>query len=194
MSDRDDPDRAAMRFVTDVWPLLALGVIGALIIRACAPAHSAASTAGFGPPFDVSTAVRVGNWHAMSALDALTPDADAPQVLEALNLPVIEFAPGGAVLPGAAEPLLIRVAGLIAGRPPTERYEIAGHTDGTGSPLADLELSRRRAQAVADFLVNQGVRRERIQVRGVGDAEPLAKDATEEARFRNRRLVFALLR
>jgi outer membrane protein OmpA-like peptidoglycan-associated protein len=106
---------------------------------------------------------------------------------------VIDFAPGSAARPDAAEPVLVRVATLIAARPPIERYEIAGHTDGSGSPLADLELSRQRAQAVADFLVNQGVARERVQARAVGDAEPVANEATEEARFRNRRLTFALL-
>jgi outer membrane protein OmpA-like peptidoglycan-associated protein len=193
MTDLDDRDPPALRFVTDAWPLLALGVIGALIIRACAPAHSAAPAAGFGPPFDVSTAARVANWHAMAALGALAPDASASQILEALNLPVIEFAPGSATLPEGAEPILARVAALIAARPQVERYEICGHTDGTGSPLADLELSRRRAQAVADFLVNQGVARERVQARGAGDAEPVAHDATDEARFRNRRLAFAML-
>jgi len=193
MSERHDPDQGVMRFVTDVWPLLALGVIGALLIRACAPIHSAQPVAGFAPGFDASNAVRVGNWHAMAALDALAPDADAARVLEALNLPVIDFAPGSAMLPDPAEPLLVRVAAVIVARPPNERYEICGHTDGTGSPLADLELSRQRAQAVADFLVNQGVARERVQARGAGDAEPVAHDATDEARFRNRRLAFAML-
>jgi len=193
MPELDDADHGVMRFVTDVWPLLALGVIGALLVRACTPAHPTQPVAAVAAPFDVPEAVRVGNWRARAALEALTPDADAARVLEALNLPVIDFAPGSAVLPEAAEPVLTRMAALIAARPPTERYEISGHTDGAASPLADLELSRRRAQAVADFLVNQGVPSERVLAHGMGDAQPVASDTTDEARFRNRRLVFALL-
>jgi outer membrane protein OmpA-like peptidoglycan-associated protein len=85
------------------------------------------------------------------------------------------------------------VAATIAARPPGERYEISGHTNPTESPLADLELSRRRAQAVIDFLVNQGIASQRLQARGAGDAEPVSSEPDEESRLRNRRLEFALL-
>jgi outer membrane protein OmpA-like peptidoglycan-associated protein len=193
MPDHAAPDHGAIRFITDAWPLLALGMIGALIIRACAPIHPASPAPGPAAAFDVPSAVRAGNAHAMASLDSLTPQSRAAQVLDALNLAVIDFADGGTALPEAAEPVLTRVAAVIAARPAAERFEISGHTDATASPLADLELSRRRAQAVVDFLVNQGVSPQRLQARGDGDQDPVASEATAEARFRNRRLQFALL-
>jgi OOP family OmpA-OmpF porin len=193
MPDDAVPDHGAVRFITDVWPLLALGLIGALIIRACAPVHSALPAPTSAPAFDVPSAARVGNAHATAALDSLTPQSSPAQMLDALNLPVIDFAAGSSTLPEAAEPVLTRVATVIAARPPSERFEVSGHTDGTGSPLADLELSRRRAQAVVDFLVKQGVPTQRLQARGDGDQDPVTSEATEEARFRNRRLQFTLL-
>jgi outer membrane protein OmpA-like peptidoglycan-associated protein len=59
--------------------------------------------------------------------------------------------------------------------------------------LADLELSRRRAQAVVDFLVNQGASGERLQARGEGDEDAVAGETSQESRSRSRRLEFALL-
>lgn len=54
-----------------------------------------------------------------------------------------------------------------------KRFQIEGHTDSRGNPDANIELSRRRAQAVADFLVEQGVDRTRLEVVGKGSATPL---------------------
>jgi len=186
------PEPGPVRFIMDAWPLLALGVIGALIIRACVPVHPAPPVAGAAAPFDAATAVRIGNWHALAAFGALTPESGPKQVLEALNLLVVDFRPGSSALPESAEPVLLQALTVIETRPPSERYEITGHTDGSGSPLADLELSRRRAQAVVDFLVNQGVRSERLRARGSGDQDPVASEPGAESRFRNQRLEFAL--
>jgi OOP family OmpA-OmpF porin len=191
MTDSDAADQGVVRFLTDGWPVLALGLIAALLVRACLPAHPLPAAAGPAPPFDPKTAVRVGNWHAMAALGALTPESSASQALAALNLIAIDFKAGSAALPDDAEPVLTQAAAAIAARPATERFEISGHTDATASPLTDLELSRRRAQAVVDFLVNQGVASQRLLARGAGEAEPVPNEPDEESR--NRRLEFALL-
>lgn len=53
------------------------------------------------------------------------------------------------------------------------RFLIAGHTDAKGSRGANIDLSRKRAQAVADFLIAQGVDRTRVEVKGVGPDQPL---------------------
>lgn len=55
----------------------------------------------------------------------------------------------------------------------SKRFSIEGHTDSLGSADANLDLSRRRAQAVADFLTSQGVDRTRLEVKGMGAQEPL---------------------
>ncbi|HUD25112.1 MAG TPA: OmpA family protein [Burkholderiaceae bacterium] len=191
MTEGAAADHGVVRFFTDVWPLVALGLIGALLIRACLPAHPLAAAAGPAPPFDPKTAVRVGNFHAMAALSALAPESSATQALAALNLIAIDFKAGSAALPDDAEPVLTQAAAAIAARPATERFEISGHADAATSPLTDLELSRRRAQAVVDFLVNQGVASQRLQARGAGDAQPASNEPDEESG--NRRLEFVLL-
>ncbi|WP_375286783.1 OmpA family protein [Sphingomonas sp.] len=55
-----------------------------------------------------------------------------------------------------------------------KRFLIEGHTDSLGSAESNRELSRRRADAVADFLVVQGVGRDRLEVRGLGSDAPLS--------------------
>ena len=54
-----------------------------------------------------------------------------------------------------------------------KRFRIEGHTDSLGGPEVNIDLSRRRAQAVADFLVEQGVDRARLEVVGKGATTPL---------------------
>ena len=71
-----------------------------------------------------------------------------------------------------------------------KRFLIEGHTDARGSRALNLDLSRRRAQTVADFLVAQGVDRARVEVKGVGPDEPLpGHSANSEA---NRRVEAVL--
>lgn len=53
------------------------------------------------------------------------------------------------------------------------RIRIEGHTDSSGGRALNLGLSRARAQAVADFLVSQGIAAERLEVRGYGYDRPL---------------------
>ena len=72
-----------------------------------------------------------------------------------------------------------------------KRFLIEGHTDSKGSRDLNVDLSRRRAQSVADFLVTQGVDRDRVEVKGVGPDEPLpGHSAAAEA---NRRVEAVLL-
>lgn len=74
------------------------------------------------------------------------------------------------------------------------RFEIAGHTDDTGSEEANQVLSRERAQAVKDFLVEYyGIDPDRLVARGYGESRPVASNETEEGRARNRRVVFTRL-
>ncbi|UYY57213.1 OmpA family protein [Sphingomonas sp. S2-65] len=54
-----------------------------------------------------------------------------------------------------------------------KRFLIEGHTDSLGGVPFNLELSRRRAAAVADYLAQQGVDRSRVEVRGFGPSDPL---------------------
>ena len=66
--------------------------------------------------------------------------------------------------------------------------DVTGHTDSTGSAAHNLELSERRAGAVAEYLVAQGNNYRRFQVIGVGKSQPIASNATEAGRAENRRV------
>jgi outer membrane protein OmpA-like peptidoglycan-associated protein len=63
---------------------------------------------------------------------------------------------------------------------------VVGHTDNQGAPDLNLDLSRRRAQAVVAALTGQGIPAARLTARGIGMAAPLAADETDEGRARNR--------
>jgi len=174
-------------------PLLALGVIAALLIRACVPSHSAPAPAGAVPVFDSGLAAQLANHAAEQALAGLPPDASAALILAALNRTIIDFTPGSLEVPDSAIELLRHAARILSQRPAAERYLVTGHADGSGTPLSDLEWSRRYSQAVVDFLVSQGVAKDRLEARGAGDEQPLAAGISEEARLRNRRIEFSLL-
>lgn len=65
---------------------------------------------------------------------------------------------------------------------------IEGHTDSTGSDSYNLDLSRRRAEAVAAFLIQSGISPERVVTRGYGESYPVASNETEAGRQQNRRV------
>ncbi|HLK09896.1 MAG TPA: OmpA family protein [Candidatus Binatia bacterium] len=71
---------------------------------------------------------------------------------------------------------------------PGMRVAINGYTDGVGTEAYNLKLSERRARAVADYMVSQGIDRSRLTVRGFGKADPVASNDTAEGRARNRRV------
>ena len=65
-----------------------------------------------------------------------------------------------------------------------------GYTDSTGDEQYNLGLSKRRAQAVADYVKAQGVNLgDRFAVNGFGEAHPVASNDTAEGRALNRRVV-----
>lgn len=70
-----------------------------------------------------------------------------------------------------------------------ERVTVTGHTDDSGPASYNLTLSKRRAQAVADLLIANGVGGEAIVVRGAGETQPVADNATAAGRAQNRRVT-----
>ena len=66
--------------------------------------------------------------------------------------------------------------------------DVLGHTDSTGSDAYNQTLSVNRAQSVANYLSTRGVASARIGVRGFGETQPIATNATEAGRAQNRRV------
>ncbi|HTJ23536.1 MAG TPA: OmpA family protein [Gemmatimonadaceae bacterium] len=69
---------------------------------------------------------------------------------------------------------------------------LVGHTDDVGTDSYNLDLSRRRAAAVADYLISRGVPAARIATSGRGEAEPVAPNDTDSDRQKNRRVEVAI--
>jgi outer membrane protein OmpA-like peptidoglycan-associated protein len=66
--------------------------------------------------------------------------------------------------------------------------EVAGHTDSRGSDEYNTKLSQRRVDAVRDYLVSKGIAADRLFAKGYGESQPVADNATDEGRFKNRRV------
>jgi len=92
-----------------------------------------------------------------------------------------------ALLPAARE-RLNQVATALLGGDPSSTFVVEGHTDSRGTPGVNQELSRNRANAVRDYLIERGVPAERITAEGHGPDVPVADNNTAEGRANNRRV------
>jgi outer membrane protein OmpA-like peptidoglycan-associated protein len=87
----------------------------------------------------------------------------------------------------AAREKLAKIAGIVLAHPDL-RLEVEGHTDDRGSEAFNQELSEKRALAVRDYLVVQGLPPVTIVAKGFGESMPLLGNDTAEGRQRNRRV------
>lgn len=134
------------------------------------------------------------NWDVIKEKLGLATKGSSVQLTEQpdgalkLNVPgSVSFASGSAVLDARMHPALDRIAGTLQEYPDTA-VSVVGHTDSMGDAAINVDLSRRRAAAVADYLARRGVARERMQVDGRGEAEAIGDNATEAGRAQNRRV------
>ena len=101
------------------------------------------------------------------------------------------FSIDSAVLSGSARGTLDEVASVFLEHPKTAIIS-QGHTDSTGSEEHNQDLSERRARAVANYLVGQGVDDSRITSMGYGEGEPVASNESASGRQANRRVDLLL--
>jgi OOP family OmpA-OmpF porin len=111
---------------------------------------------------------------------------------KALANRIIEFQSGSTVLTPAGQGILNDMAialNKVGGR----SIRVIGHTDDQGVAATNLELSLARANAVKAYLIEKGLRTESLTVQGLGSTKPIADNATDEGRRRNRRIEFDVL-
>jgi len=104
----------------------------------------------------------------------------------------IFFDTGKATIKSTSEAVLDNAAAVLL-RYPDLRVEVVGHTDNKGNHDKNVELSRKRADAVRDYMVSKGVDAAHLEPRGAGPDEPMADNATKAGRAKNRRIEFKLL-
>lgn len=157
--DRDDETRGAAIGIGIAAGALTGALLGHVLFDAEAPEPVAVLPPPPPPPPPTPMLVLTGTQFAFNSA-ALTPSAiaDLQDTLESLR----------------ADPGL--------------SIYIEGHTDSVGPDAYNLRLSERRADAVKDYLVSKGVAADRIETHGFGESKPLADNATDEGRARNRRV------
>lgn len=97
-----------------------------------------------------------------------------------------------AILKDDSKPVIEEIVDAMLSRPKL-RLEIQGHTDNIGSQEYNAKLSEDRARAVYDAIVRNGIDPARLRYRGFGFSKPVASNASEEGRAKNRRTQFVVL-
>lgn len=144
----------------------------------------------------VQDAQLTGAQHAAEVSKAFAPATKADESKEALASKevTINFPTGSAVLGENAKYIIDRDFVSIAKAFGNSRIRIEGNTDSTGSRAANIALSKRRAQAVANYLMSEhNMSRNRLIVVGNGPDQPVASNETNAGRAKNRRTDFELV-
>ncbi len=121
-------------------------------------------------------------------LAAMQAKADVPNLVRLSDEGKVAFAFDSARLTAQSEQELAAVFAAIGRYDQLASVQVTGHTDSTGPESYNQTLSEKRAAAVRDFLVARGVDAQRVSVRGMGDAQPVANNATRAGRAQNRRV------
>jgi outer membrane protein OmpA-like peptidoglycan-associated protein len=110
-----------------------------------------------------------------------------------LDMPeAITFAFNSSTLNRNAYSVLDRVAETLREYDQT-MIEVAGHTDSIGSDAYNDDLSRKRAQAVGNYLTSRGISGQRLIITGAGERYPIASNDTESGRAENRRVEMTIV-
>jgi outer membrane protein OmpA-like peptidoglycan-associated protein len=116
-------------------------------------------------------------------------DANAARIVILDN---VYFAFGQETIKPQSFPVLKAVAGLLHANPNIKKVRIEGHTDDKGGPKRNKTLSQKRADAVRNFLVQEGIGTERLEPVGFGKERPIAEGNNKAAASANRRVEFVI--
>ncbi len=157
-----------------------------------------------------STVLRPGRWQALVAGGDLGPgrvdfvvEGEPVSRVMVLGRSQVEVSASGiaiteqvlfdfdaATLRPEARTVLDQVASALLATGAVMRVEVQGHTDATGNPAYNQQLSEARARSVLQALVARGVPVELLSARGYGPQRPIADNATPDGRSKNRRVQF----
>ena len=156
-------------------------------LQAAAPAMTVKAEG----PLDEQSEIDNSLTASQAAMDNLGQDPDPRDVARALSLQVVNFEVNKAVIPEVNKPLLNNTVKIMQ-QVPNMKLMIIGHTDKTADAAYNMKLSQERAQAMKDYLVAQGADPSKLMTKGMGETDPIADNATDQGRFRNRRIEFVV--
>ncbi len=105
----------------------------------------------------------------------------------------ILFAVDSATILPESNGLLGEIADALIAHPRIRHVEVQGHTDDTGTPEHNLQLSTDRAKSVVSWLTAHGVAADRLVAKGYGSTKPILPNVTTANRAKNRRVQFIIL-
>ncbi len=118
---------------------------------------------------------------------------EAIKVGAIVKLENVLFVKGTTKLLSSSYDELDLVAGMLLNNP-SLIIELAGHTDSRGNATLNIQLSQKRVESVIDYLVEQGVGKDRLSGKGYGGAKPIAANTSEATRKLNRRVEFKIVK
>src|SRR5215471_961688 len=126
----------------------------------------------------------------LQQLNAVLATRDTARGLIA-NMSDVLFKTGSFELMPAARERLAKISGIVLAYP-SLHLQVEGHTDSVGSDEYNQQLSEKRAGAVRDYLIQQGIASDAIEARGFGKTDPVASNETAEGRQQNRRVEMVI--
>lgn len=123
------------------------------------------------------------------------PGAEVERVGEGIKITmkenIVKFAFDSSELTSTAKANLDKLITVLQNNPDTN-INIYGYTDSKGADSYNLALSDRRAAAVKNYMSTSGIDTSRLNTMGMGEANPIATNDTDEGRAQNRRVEFAI--
>jgi outer membrane protein OmpA-like peptidoglycan-associated protein len=104
----------------------------------------------------------------------------------------IQFEYDKAIILPASYGILDEVVKIMKENPQVKKVLVEGHASSDGDAQHNLTLSDERAKAVVNYLVDHGVEKTRLSAKGFGTKQPIADNATEAGREKNRRVEFTI--
>jgi OmpA-OmpF porin, OOP family len=106
----------------------------------------------------------------------------------------VQFETDSSTLLPQSRTLLDEVATQLQSHPEITKIQVEGYTDSTSTKKHNQTLSEQRAAAVKAYLMDKGIATDRLATKGFGQDRPVGDNATEEGRFKNRRVEFSILK
>ncbi|MGI6394550.1 MAG: OmpA family protein [bacterium] len=105
---------------------------------------------------------------------------------------IVLFQTGKTIIDRKSYAMLKEVADALKNASSVKKVIVEGHTDNVGSRGLNMSLSQKRAEAVREFLIDEGVAADKLEAKGFGPDKPVSSNRTAAGRAKNRRVEFVL--